>query len=63
MSLNLKIKRIEKGYKQYELAGAAGVSRHYLYKLENGRAKNPSMQVMKKLALALDSDIMELFFN
>jgi putative transcriptional regulator len=63
MLINLKIARIEKGYKQYELARKAGVSRYYLNALENGRAKNPSVQIMKNLAAALDTTVEELFFK
>lgn len=63
MGKNLKIKRIEKGYMQKDLADMVGISNQYLNALENGRAKNPSMEVMKKLADALGTSIPELFFN
>lgn len=63
MGLALKIKRLKKGYKQYELANKVGISRYYLNALENGRANNPSIQIMKNLAAALDTTVEELFFK
>ena len=63
MNLNIKIRRIKKGIKQYELADKAGISRYYLNTLENGRAKNPSIRVIKSLAGALDCSVEELFFK
>lgn len=63
MGLALKIKRLKKGYKQYELANKVGISRYYLNALENGRANNPSIQIMKNLAAVLDTTVEELFFK
>jgi DNA-binding XRE family transcriptional regulator len=31
--------------------------------LENGTRKNPSIEVMEKIAKALDTNIFEIFFN
>ncbi|WP_102399508.1 helix-turn-helix transcriptional regulator [Haloimpatiens massiliensis] len=63
MGLKLKLKRIEKGFKQGELAEKVGISRYYLSALENGRAKNPSILVMKKISEILETSVEELFFN
>ena len=63
MGLNIKLKRIEKGYKQCEFAGKTGISRQYLRLIETGKAKNPSVEVMKKISLLLDTGIQELFFE
>lgn len=62
MRLNLKIARIKKKLTQKELADIVGVSRDYVSSLENGRAKNPSIELMKNLSKALDVSVTELFF-
>ena len=58
----LKIRRIELCLRQKEVADGAGISTQYLFQLENGRAHNPSIEVMKKLAAILKSTPQELFF-
>lgn len=63
MGLNLKIARIKKRLTQKELADIVGVSRDYIASLENGRAANPNIELMKRLSLALDVTITELFFT
>ena len=63
MGLNLKIARIKKGLNQKELAEIAGVSRHQIVSLENGRSKNPNLETIKKISKALDVSPLELFFN
>lgn len=49
MGLKIKLKRIEKGIKQYELAEILGISRYYMQLLEKGTAKNPSIDLMRKI--------------
>jgi len=61
--INLKLKRIEKRIKQYELAEKVNISRQYLISIENGTAKNPSIDIMKKISALLDTPVQELFFN
>lgn len=63
MGLAVKLKRIEKGYKQIQLAEKIGVSRFYLSGLENGKVKNPSIEVMKKISKVLNASVEELFFQ
>ncbi|RXI49145.1 XRE family transcriptional regulator [Clostridium tetani] len=63
MGLKIKLKRIEKGYKQYVFAEKVGISREYLRLIENSKAKNPSIQVMKKISQLLETPVQELFFN
>ncbi|WP_419086553.1 helix-turn-helix transcriptional regulator [Phascolarctobacterium succinatutens] len=58
----LKVRRVEMGLKQKELAEVANVSIAYMARLENGKAKNPSIEIMKKLANALKTTPQELFF-
>lgn len=61
--LKIKLKRIERGYKQYQFARDLGISREYLRRIENGTAKNPSIELMKKISLILESSPEELFFS
>ena len=63
MVTKLKIRRIEQGIKQKDLAKVAGITTQYLYNLESGKAKNPSIPVMKKLAVALDDSVEDLFIK
>ncbi len=58
----IKVRRVEMGLKQKELAKIAGVSIPYMARLENSRAKNPSMDVMKRVADALETTPQKLFF-
>lgn len=58
----LKVRRAELNLKQKTVAAAADISTHYLFLLEHGKAKNPSIDVMKRLADVLHSTPQELFF-
>ena len=50
----------EKGLTQVELANKAKVERTYIVKLESGDKKNPSLDVLKRLAKALGVPVTEL---
>lgn len=63
MGLKLKLKRIEKGFKQCELAEKVGVSRYSLSALERDKIKNPNLEVIKKISKVLETPAQELFFN
>lgn len=63
MVQKLKIRRIEKNIKQKDLAKQVGITPQYLMYLEQGKAKNPSIDLMKRLSEALDTPVQELFFN
>ena len=56
----LRATRVEKGYSQVDLAKRAKVTNVYLSQLENGRKKNPSLAVLRRLAKALDVPVTEL---
>lgn len=56
----LKRLRLEKGYSINELSDRAGVSKSYLSYIERGIQKNPSLQVLSKLASTLDTHVEEL---
>lgn len=59
----LKIIRKEKEMTLQELALKAGVSSGYLCHLEKGSRTHPSVEVMEKIAKALNTTIFEIFFN
>ena len=63
MVSNLKLARVARGLKQKDLAQQVGITPQYLMNLENGKAKNPSIKVMKNLSDALGCDVQELFFD
>ena len=60
-----KLKKIrkEKGMTLEELSELCGVSAGYLCHLENGSRPHPSIEVMEKIANALNKTIFEIFFN
>ena len=59
MGLNLKIARIRKGLSQNQLAEIVKVSPATISKLECGKL-NPRIDVVKRLAKALDVSVSEL---
>lgn len=59
----LKIRRVELGKKQKDVAAEAGITQQYLMNLENGKSKNPSISVMTRLSKVLDSTPNDLFFD
>lgn len=63
MSNNIKKLRTEQGYTLIELANKVGISSGYLCHLENGSRKNPSINTMEKIAVALNKSIAEIFFS
>ena len=60
MGLNLQKIRRDKGWSQEELAHRARVHQTYLSGVEGGK-RNPSIDVLGRIAAALDVDIEELF--
>jgi len=52
--------RDEKGMTQRDLAAAAKVTPGYIAQLEMGLRKNPSLDVLKKIAKALGVTVSEL---
>ena len=63
MGLKLKLRRTELRKKQKDIAAEVGISQQYLAHLENGQACNPNLEVIKKLAIALESTPQKLFFE
>ena len=56
----IKAKRKAKGLTRSDLARAADVTPAYITQLETGERKNPSLDVLKKLARALGVPVTEL---
>nr|DAE85643.1 MAG TPA: Helix-turn-helix XRE-family like protein [Caudoviricetes sp.] len=63
MKNKIKEIRMEQGYTQVELAKKAGVSRSIISGLESGKRTVVKSNTMKKIADALDSTILYIFFN
>lgn len=59
----LKNIRKEKEMTLDELASKSGVSSGYLCHLERGSRTHPSVEIMEKIAKALNKTIFEIFFN
>ena len=59
----IKALRVGKGIKAGDFANELGISREYLRLIENGKAKNPNIKLMKTIAILLDSTVEELFFS
>jgi len=60
LSRVLREQREAKGLSQVELAKKAKVGRTYLVKLESGDKRNPSLEILKRLARALRVPVTEL---
>ncbi|MDY4604020.1 helix-turn-helix transcriptional regulator [Clostridium tertium] len=63
MKFRIKALRVGKGIKAGDFAKELGISREYLRLIENGKAKNPNVKLMKNIANILDSTVSELFFS
>jgi XRE family transcriptional regulator of biofilm formation len=55
--------RKRRGFSMSELADRASISKSYLSNIERNLNQNPSIQVMKKIAVVLDVDIRTLLRN
>ncbi|MBO4815938.1 MAG: helix-turn-helix transcriptional regulator [Clostridia bacterium] len=58
----IEILRKEKRITLAELARLTGLSAGYLCHLEKGSRSNPSLEVMEKIAKALNKSVVEIFF-
>jgi XRE family transcriptional regulator of biofilm formation len=52
--------REAKGMSQSDLAGKVGVTQAYIASLESGARKNPSLDIIRKLAKVLKTDVANL---
>jgi len=60
MKKSLKDLRIEKGITLDELASLSSLSKLYLYNLENGMIKDPTIESISQVALALECNIADV---
>lgn len=56
----IKTLRTQRGLTQAQVARKAGVTKNYITMLERGERKNPSLDIMKKIARALGVPLTEL---
>lgn len=63
MDKNLKVARALLNLKAKEVAAACGISKTYYSNLENGKAKNPSKDLMLRISKVLKQPIEKLFFD
>ncbi len=61
MDNNIRKYRLEKNMSLKDLASKTNLSSGYLSHLENGGRNNPSFNAMKRIAIALNRDITEIF--
>lgn len=61
--LKIKLGRVKTNKRQNEFAKEVGISSQYLRRIESGKAKNPSKEIMERIAKALDATVGELFFD
>lgn len=61
--MKMKLERIMRNWTQEELSKKAGVSRLTISKIENQGIENVQVNILRKIALALDKNVNELFFS
>ena len=59
----IKETRKSQGITLMKLAEITGISAGYICHLEKGTRKNPSAQMMEKIASALNKSVYEVFFD
>ncbi|MBK9495483.1 MAG: helix-turn-helix transcriptional regulator [Xanthomonadales bacterium] len=57
---NVRLVREKKGWSQDRLSEESGLHRTYISGIERG-VRNPTIEIVQKIAVALDVDIQELF--
>lgn len=58
---NVKKLRLNAGLTPTQLEDKTGVSRAYIVNIENGKKKNPSQEILEKLAIGLNTTIQSLY--
>ncbi|AJH02172.1 transcriptional regulator [Clostridium beijerinckii] len=61
--MNMKLTRIKKGLTQSQLREKANTSLNTIVALEKGKINNIRVGTLVKIAAALDSTVIELFFS
>lgn len=62
MCSELKQLRIKKGYTLEKLSKLTGISTTYLSSLENGFQTNPSLDIIDRIAIGLNEDLVKIFY-
>ena len=62
MNSKLKQLRIDKGYTLKALSRLTGISSTYLNSLENGYQRNPSLDIIDRIAIGLKEDLVKIFY-
>lgn len=57
---NIKTIRDQKKISQYRLSKRTGISQSYISELENGKYKNPTIDIIHKIAKALNVSVTQL---
>lgn len=60
LGMRIRYLRKKKGLSQLELSLEAGINKNYISDLERG-ARNPSLEILDKIAVALDVNLSTLF--
>lgn len=55
--------RLKKGITIYQLSKITGINRSYLTQLENNKKFNPTLNIIYKIATALDAKVDDLFYS
>ena len=61
--MKLKAMRVSRGMNQSELSNLSGVGVNTILKLEKGNIDGVSVGILKKIANALNTTVVELFFS
>ncbi len=62
MDTELKQLRLIKGFTLKEFAKKSGISTTYLNSIENGYQLHPSLNMVEKIAIWLNEDLVDIFY-
>ncbi len=63
MENRLQELRWKKGWSQQQLANKSKVSKSTIGEIENGKIKNPTIETVYQLSIALEVDILDIFYK
>ncbi len=63
MENRLQELRWKKGWSQQQLAQKSKVARSTIGGIENGKIKNPTIETVYRLSMALNADILDIFYQ
>ena len=63
MENRLQELRWKKGWSQQQLANKSKVSKSTIGEIENGKIKNPTNETVYQLSIALEVDILDIFYK